>query len=492
MNYEKKYKEALERARVYHTGGSISDAHITEVIFPELKESEDERHRKWILEYLYYGLRKADEQFKPQFEVAIAWLEKQGKQQGISAFEAWKDMRLEVYQQASGNRHEPNYSDDSTKMFSLNDIDEIIEKISEQKLDDKVEPKFKVGDWVVNNVCLPMQIASIKDGMYVFTKGDAISVSFVDENYHLWTIQDAMDGDVLVHNECPFIFMGIKDGIVQALEKNLLEGTNPVNFGEPKIDNDYQPATKEQRDLLFSKIKEAGYKWDSEKKELKKIEVTSKESEDEKTRKELIAFLKENLSLGYPDETWDSKGLKRWIAWLEKQGKEEYTLKSFKDEDIRKFMQYIEKQAKAYEFNLPNRGYDIYAFTKDILYWLEKQGEQTHAKLGQSEVTKKSDQELSDIIEPKLKVGNDEEIDRKFLASAYDNITQPHWISVEDEEPPKGQWIITYEPTSPIVIGTDFILPDETAHEHHITHWMPLPQPPTVAKNATVKKGGEE
>ena len=59
-----------------------------------------------------------------------------------------------------------------------------------------------------------------------------------------------------------------------------------------------------------------------------------------------------------------------------------------------------------------------------------------------------------------------------------------HWISVEDEEPPKGQWIITYEPTSPIVIGSDFILPDETADEHHITHWMPMPQAP--------KKGGEE
>lgn len=48
--------------------------------------------------------------------------------------ETWKEMRLEVYQRASGNRHEPNCSDDTTKMFSLNDIDEIIEKISEKSL----------------------------------------------------------------------------------------------------------------------------------------------------------------------------------------------------------------------------------------------------------------------------------------------------------------------------------------------------------------------
>lgn len=59
---------------------------------------------------------------------------------------------------------------------------------------------------------------------------------------------------------------------------------------------------------------------------------------------------------------------------------------------------------------------------------------------------------------------------QKEIADSY-----PHWISVEDKEPPKGQWIITYEPTSPIVIGTDIILSDETADEHHITHWMPLP-----------------
>lgn len=61
------------------------------------------------------------------------------------------------------------------------------------------------------------------------------------------------------------------------------------------------------------------------------------------------------------------------IAWLEEPGKKEYGLKSFKDEDVCKFMQYIEKQAKAYEFNLPNRDYDIYAFAKDLLVWFEKQ-----------------------------------------------------------------------------------------------------------------------
>ena len=79
MNYEKKYKEALERAKTIRFGNPQSGTAnvVCEEIFPELRESEDEKNRKWILEYLYDGLRKADEQFKDHFKLAIDWLEKQ-------------------------------------------------------------------------------------------------------------------------------------------------------------------------------------------------------------------------------------------------------------------------------------------------------------------------------------------------------------------------------------------------------------------------------
>ena len=76
MNYEERYNQALEIAKHYHDRDNI---HFLEHIFPELRESEDEQHRKWILEYLYNGLRKSDEQFKDQYKSAIAWLEKQGE-----------------------------------------------------------------------------------------------------------------------------------------------------------------------------------------------------------------------------------------------------------------------------------------------------------------------------------------------------------------------------------------------------------------------------
>ena len=55
------------------------------------------------------------------------------------------------------------------------------------------------------------------------------------------------------------------------------EDVLPYHIGKPNTGIGYieenkniiYPATKEQRDLLFQKMKEAGYKWDFMKKELK-------------------------------------------------------------------------------------------------------------------------------------------------------------------------------------------------------------------------------
>ena len=106
-----------------------------------------------------------------------------------------------------------------------------------------------------------------------------------------------------------------------------------------------------------------------------------KESEDEKIKNAILNHLKKMW--GNCQDDVCGVHVEDAIDWLEKQGKEEYGLKSFKDEDVRKFMQYIEKQAKAYEFNLPNRSYDIYAFAKDLLVWLEKQSEQESSQINE-------------------------------------------------------------------------------------------------------------
>lgn len=98
-------------------------------------ESKDETIRKEIIHYILY---KADGVSEAQEHNWVTYLEKQKAQKPVhTAREMWKDMRLEVYQQASGNRHESNYSDDTTKMFSLTDIDEIFEKIGDSAVEQK-------------------------------------------------------------------------------------------------------------------------------------------------------------------------------------------------------------------------------------------------------------------------------------------------------------------------------------------------------------------
>lgn len=93
-DYKKKYEHALERARNIRFGNPQSGTAnvVCEEIFPELKESEDERIRKYIIKHFQEHLDACkrftnDGMFPPfsateikMLEASIAWLEKQGKQ----------------------------------------------------------------------------------------------------------------------------------------------------------------------------------------------------------------------------------------------------------------------------------------------------------------------------------------------------------------------------------------------------------------------------
>lgn len=61
--------------------------------------------------------------------------------------EIWKEMRFEIYAQAFGNRHVPNPSDDSSKMFSLCDIDEIFEKIGNSTVEKQPFEETPTYNW---------------------------------------------------------------------------------------------------------------------------------------------------------------------------------------------------------------------------------------------------------------------------------------------------------------------------------------------------------
>lgn len=258
MNYEEKYNQALEIAKHYHDRDNI---HFLEHIFPELRESEDERIRKEIIKlvHFFYCSSSVYEHHVSEDDM-IAWLEKQGEQEST----------------------------------------------------DEVEPKFKVGDWITNGEHT-WKVTDIQPLDYILQSqnGDTVddTISYVDEYFHLWTIQDANDGDVLYSHDRNLLWI-YKDKttyhvamVLDYAQYNCISTNCDI-----VIPLDTCPATKEQRDLLFQKMKEAGYEWDAEKKEVKKIEQKPTwNEEDEKMLSKLIEVLNGGMTIT-PTKTY--------IDWL--------------------------------------------------------------------------------------------------------------------------------------------------------------------------------
>jgi len=245
------HEETLKIARnLIEKDPSLTDWVISK--FPELKESEDEIIRKKLITFFqrfpYTNLYDANLNVKD----VLAWLEKQGEQKPFFEFKA-KDWYVS---EVDGKIHNMTYNPT-----------------------DKVGPKFKVGDWIVQNGLGTYKIVEVCESWYeVISYKDGIqySISFDKENdCHLWTIQDAKDGDVLASELCDSIilFRGIKDDNIDFycdydFSKIDIPGdrfavNNGQHYGNVEVSKDFHPATKEQRDLLFQKMKEAGYEWDT-------------------------------------------------------------------------------------------------------------------------------------------------------------------------------------------------------------------------------------
>ena len=328
----KAYDEAIERAKAMIKVAANQDETIgfANTIFPELKEWEDERAMKDLLNFLKSPFIKdniCDWKVAPW----IAWIEKHGQVKESVIFQhenktckenddsltnedekirdeiciyigAKQDISLDVhnrwlswlerqgkklpvgfyYVNSEGKKF---YSD----TFKYGDVTLRVEKQDEQKSTDKVEPKFKPGDWVVyyrnGQSREVLQIYDIRDDRYYFTDNVHFSwsVKECDEKSHLWTIKDAKPGDILFHSDSAsngiFIF---KELLKYEFSEKVIcycdyDSEDHFCLGEhhtccwtdAKI---LHPATKEQCDILFQKMKEAGYEWDANKKQLKKNE----------------------------------------------------------------------------------------------------------------------------------------------------------------------------------------------------------------------------
>ena len=145
-------------------------------------------------------------------------------------------------------------------------------KKNDNDMNIKTESKFKVGDWVIDKQGIVHQIANVVENVTNHTYGyDTVDGDYFNdstEDVRHWDIRvDAKDGDILTNDNDIILFKGYKPFYrtdfhcmyneeldifcTWALVVNLRKTTN------------YHPATKEQRKLLFQKISENGYFWDS-------------------------------------------------------------------------------------------------------------------------------------------------------------------------------------------------------------------------------------
>lgn len=234
----KAYDEALAKAKeLYSDTTTLSQPvkDVLEYLFPELKllkKMEEEEIRLDIVNII----KSQKNIYGPTLDKMIDWLDKQGEK-----------------------------------------LQESIREESNKK-PDKVKPKFKVGDWIVfDNTASLVYDVRRNNGTYGVKLEDGAfrdyDINILDKKAHLWTIEDAKDGDVLCsERDSIIIFAGVYGAFLKYHVALTTDGkliTNE-NGGDHLwgLSNVACPATKEQQDLLFQKIAEKGYKWDSENKKV--------------------------------------------------------------------------------------------------------------------------------------------------------------------------------------------------------------------------------
>lgn len=148
---------------------------ILEALAPELAESEDERIRKTLIDALKTSKSVGELKFilpEPTREECLAYLEKQGEQKvSVDDFKA-KDWYVS---KVDGKIHNIYYSVD------------------------KVKPKFKVGDKIIEknfDECGRGTIIDIKDGKYIFDDGGFICI----EEQGLWKLVEQKPAEYIKRN----------------------------------------------------------------------------------------------------------------------------------------------------------------------------------------------------------------------------------------------------------------------------------------------------
>ena len=200
MNYEEKYKEALERAKDNYNAADSANINVNSfkntliALFPELKEYQDERIKKNIIKTVeLYGPKTGDPKL---YHDMISWLEKQGKKEKDILEDAILDgyildddedgLIAETIRYKNEKQDEKKSIDDLTPQEAMDIAVAKCFEQGKQKSADKVEPKFKVGDSIskkhnsdINKFGI-FTITSIADNKYWYN--DSVVCDFSDQD----------------------------------------------------------------------------------------------------------------------------------------------------------------------------------------------------------------------------------------------------------------------------------------------------------------------
>ena len=273
---EKQVEEVEEMVREWNNEPSTSEEDIKDCIGLCLTDADEQRFKNY-----HTNLRDC-----------LAWLEQQDKAfrfvwHSVSEEPIEDEELLVEWESNDATWHDIAFYHADTKTFWNDEkhvenvtrwcyVDDLLEKQCEQKPTDNIEPKFKVGDWVVNNLGHTWHIDSLDKKNYQVSDIYGMHLYFRISNQddmHIWTTKDAKDGDVLVSNHSPFIYNGkFKETTFGAYCGLNVINSFVVSTGEIRWTSSQfiKPATKEQKDTLIKKMVEAGYIFDFDKKELKK------------------------------------------------------------------------------------------------------------------------------------------------------------------------------------------------------------------------------
>lgn len=242
------------------------------------------------------------------------------------------------------------YHEYENETVFIKDSSLVREEIDIFELFGKTKPMFKDEDWIIYK-----DDHTREEDVLVVSNPDPNGTSlytvkgqqkyYLSWNYlkdaKLWTLQDAKPGDILKYYSSIFILKESHDNFVETYCVLYEDDGDFIIDDEFNIDEGIiKPASREQRDRLFARIKGSGYEWDEKDKKLVNSTLKEKEEIDSGFSwmmngiknfeailgyikdKDLQEWLKDQLRMneteGWTEE--DKKNYKEILVYLERQG----------------------------------------------------------------------------------------------------------------------------------------------------------------------------